>query len=520
MERLDQYIIRQFKKIPKECMIAFFSALIFGLFAHNYMLTNKLPNYDDMGVTGFGATFRLGRWFLWVLGAAVYHFDLSYSLPWFNGMISLILIAVSVALLVSVFQLKNKISVIVFAGLLIVFPSWTATFFFMFTVPYYAIALLLGVLGIFFVVKYPKGYIGGIVCTVLSLGIYQAFFPFIASLYVIVLIQKLLSGKYEAKEIIKKSFWYLAILLLAMICYAIITQITLAVTGQQMASYRGLEDVSDFSVKRILSSFREIFACFYHLCIDNGYEISNNLILRAGFGISFLLWLGESILCLRVFLRKSQKLESICFVVLTLALFISIGGIYIMCPQKEAVYLLMRYAYALVPIYPLVLMDSSIAMVGNERKMVFCENISILVIFCMTFSYCHFANAQYLSMELSLKQAIGFYTPIITQIKSLEGFDDTTEVIFVKNNQSEITDGTLYCNDVMRIFDVTGRDSILAQTGSLRYLLSLYCGFQPKEFSYLLEKDCTIEEVKNMPSYPQNGSIQMIDGKAVVRLSR
>ena len=58
MERLNQLIKKQYAKVPKECKIAVVSVIVFGLLAHNYMFTNKLPNYDDMGITGFGATFR------------------------------------------------------------------------------------------------------------------------------------------------------------------------------------------------------------------------------------------------------------------------------------------------------------------------------------------------------------------------------------------------------------------------------------------------------------------------------
>lgn len=103
----------------------------------------------------------------------------------------------------------------------------------------------------------------------------------------------------------------------------------------------------------------------------------------------------------------------------------------------------------------------------------------LLVFFIMNLIYCHFANAQYLSMDLGLKQAIGFYTPIITQIKSLEGYTDETKVIFIGVNETVIDDKTMYHNDIMEKFDISGRDSILSQTGSLSYLLSIYGSFNP-----------------------------------------
>ena len=41
----------------------FLSGLVFGLAAHMYMLTNKLPNHDDIeSMFGKGATVTSGRW--------------------------------------------------------------------------------------------------------------------------------------------------------------------------------------------------------------------------------------------------------------------------------------------------------------------------------------------------------------------------------------------------------------------------------------------------------------------------
>lgn len=519
MERIDQMMQKKYEKIPKECKIAFLSAIILGLLAHNYMFTNKLPNYDDMGVTGFGATFRLGRWFLWVLGAILYHLDFSYSLPWINGIVSIVLISISASMLTYIFRIKNKITIILISGILIVFPSWTATFFFMFTVPYYAIAIFLGVFGLYLTVKNKNGFWGGVICTVLSLGIYQAFFPFIASIYVIVLIQKLIREE-DVNSCIVKSFKYLFLLLFALAFYALITKLTLWITNQQLASYRGLDNVNVFSKDKLRMILEEIFSCFPSLCINNNYEVSYNLLLKIGYIVSFCIWFWQSVIYIYTLFKKNNTKKCIWFVVLSVALFVSINGISIMCPEADAVYILMRYSYVVILFYPVLLVNEYIEIYGCNVKEILCEDICVLVLLGMSISYIHFANAQYLSMELGLKQTIGFYTPIITQIKSLEGYTDELGVVFVGISDDKIEDKTMYRNDVMRIFDISGRDSVLSQTYSLQYFLSVYCGFSPLQFEYYMgDGNAGIEEVVNMPVYPQSGSIKIIDKKVVVKLA-
>ena len=385
----------------------------------------------------------------------------------------------------------------------------------------YSFAVFLGVLGIFLAAKYGKGYIPAVICIVLSLGIYQAYFPFIASLYVMVLIKNLLTNQATlVGKSVKDSFKYLFVLLGSLAVYGVITQITLSVTGQQLASYRGMDGVGTLSFEKIGQIVKEIFSSFHSLCLSNKYELSYNLLLKLGYGISFLLWMIESIVCVYRLIRQKKNRESIWFLVLSGALFISINGICIMCSEPDAVYSLMRYAYVIIPVYPLILANMCIENFAVKAKMILCESILSCTVFVMIFSYCHFANAEYLSMELGLKQAIGFYTPIITQIKSLDGYTDETGVVFIGVDEVEIADQTMYRNEVMRKFDMSGRDNTLSQSGSLQYLLSIYCGFNPPEFEYHMGKGTMgIEEVADMPVYPEKGSIQMIDGKAVVKLA-
>ena len=54
-----------FSKIPSHLRTTFLTALGVGFFTHLYMLTNKLPNHDDISVLyGSGTTYASGRWLL------------------------------------------------------------------------------------------------------------------------------------------------------------------------------------------------------------------------------------------------------------------------------------------------------------------------------------------------------------------------------------------------------------------------------------------------------------------------
>ena len=140
------FLQRYFEKLTaaaRENMIAFVSALGFGLAAHMFAFSNKLMNADEVeSLFGKGATITSGRWGL----EAIKFIFPDASMPWLYGMVSLILLAVSACLIIRLFRIENKLMQLLLAGMVTAFPSQTGVFCFMFTSSAYALAFLLAVL--------------------------------------------------------------------------------------------------------------------------------------------------------------------------------------------------------------------------------------------------------------------------------------------------------------------------------------------------------------------------------------
>lgn len=123
-----------------------------------------------------------------------------------------------------------------------------------------------------------------------------------------VLIQNLVQNEtIRVRKKIKNSFKYLFLLVGSIILYGIITELTLLITGQQLASYRGLDNVGTISIEKIGLIIKEIFTCFASLCLGNDYELSYNVLLKAGYTIAFLFWLIESIICVYIVEPKTKN---------------------------------------------------------------------------------------------------------------------------------------------------------------------------------------------------------------------
>lgn len=512
MDRIDQVAKRAYKKIPVKFKIAFISAIIIGLIAHMYMFTNKLPNMDDLvGVDNFGVTFKNGRWFLWIVGAAAYHLNLVFSMPWLNGLITLILLACSAGVISVLLDLKSNIASAIVGAALVVFPSWTATFFYMFTAPYYALAVFMSVWAIYFTVKVKKGCLVAIPLIACAMGIYQAYLPFIATLFVVLLFLQLFEENKTYLDVLKASFFYLLNLFAGVVVYFIAMKLSLLVTHQSLNTYKGLDSMGKFSLSRIPDIFRTILVNFFGVFLNNNLEISYNLITKIMYLILFVVVLLLVVQFIYGFIQKSDYMKAIETVILLLVYILAINSIYIMC--AEGIYSLMYYSYVFLMIFPLALLDRSFGKIENYKKNSMLEWIVTLVLICGIGSYCQYANAEYLSMKLSFEQAKSYFTTIITQIKSVDGYTDNCKVALVGN---DIQDETLYRNDVMDRLMMTGRDATIAEAYSREYFIKYYCGFDAQ---YVSIDDLSEDIIKEMPVYPSDGSIQMVGNVVVVKLS-
>ena len=167
----------------------FLAALFTGLLAHGFAFTNKLLNHDEIeSLFGKGATVTSGRWGLELVKVLFP----DWSMPWIYGIISVVLLAVSVCLIVRILGIQSKPLQALLGALMLAFPSVTGTFCFMFTSSSYALAFLFAV-GSVYVYRFSRKLRLPLsaVLLVAALGIYQAYISVAACLYMLLMIEDL-----------------------------------------------------------------------------------------------------------------------------------------------------------------------------------------------------------------------------------------------------------------------------------------------------------------------------------------
>ena len=90
---------------------------------------------------------------------------------------------------------------ILLGGLIVTFPTLTATLIYMFTSSSYALSFFLSVLAVYWFQKGGMGrMLGGVVCLAFAMGIYQAYVPMTIALFVLQLICEGIRGEADAKN--------------------------------------------------------------------------------------------------------------------------------------------------------------------------------------------------------------------------------------------------------------------------------------------------------------------------------
>lgn len=218
--------IRSTLKPPHLAAAAAFGS---GLLVHLFGLVNVLHNYDDIAQQprGYGTGVTSGRWLLSIMGDFCDAIGGNFNLPTVNGLLFLLLIAVSAGLLVSVFRIRNRASAALMGVLFAVFPSAFSTLAFRYTAVYYGVAILLSVAAVWLFQRCSWGFFLSALCIACSLGIYQAYVPITIGMFVLMLLQESLSDDADFRKLLRRSLACCGVLLLGLlaVCYAYQTNV-------------------------------------------------------------------------------------------------------------------------------------------------------------------------------------------------------------------------------------------------------------------------------------------------------
>ncbi len=499
------------------------SALLWGLCAHGMTLFNKYSFHDDSSLFTLGGTYYLGRWMLGILG------DLNtwlfgstyYSLPLFNGILTILFIALCVVLLAELFQIKNRWLLTALTGVMVVFPMITSGFGYMFTVPYYFLGTLLGVLGAYLSCRTQKWYLYllGLLLMACGVGTYQAMIPvFVSAILFYALMETAKKKETEWRAFFRISCKSIVSCAGFMAIYFAIMKLSLAITGNQLSDYQGISTMGATSVKgyikRALVAYREFFSPTDGVS-GNMYPFSTDIVYR-------LLLILALIGTVNLLYRSWKKSRELCLQVLVFAVCIplAVNFIYVMC-TFEQVDSLMTYGEVMFYVYFVWLVEAGflpelpIRQIGEKARRAL-PALGLGLLLLLNVMYIRFDNICYLKAEVMQSEGISYFTMLATQIKSVEGFTDETPVVYVNEfGKYDYSSGSIGLPEFKEIKIMPYDSSSILNNYAWRITMKIWCNFDPETRDASEYEN--LPEVLEMPSYPDSGSIRMIDGVIVVK---
>ena len=493
LERLFGWLAERMRenRIPLLCGLAA------ALLAHMFAFTNKLVNADEVwSLFERGATVTSGRWGLelskWIFP--------SISMPWFYGVLSIVLLAVSACVILQLFQVRSRILQGLLAATIVTFPSVTSLFCFMFTSAPYALAFLMAVVAVYLAEQGGRvRWLISFALLVLAVGTYQAYVAVAASFFVARMIQRLLRGEGTAKEILLYGLYRLALLAVSLVVYYLISLAALRITGQSFLEYGVSRWTSVFyKIALAYSAFLHTFTKGYFAFVRSPLSVVLHLLL-----VLVTAWL-----LLRWLLRCKDRARGILLVVCLLLFPLSVYCIYLIA-EVEIIHSLVLNSF--IAVYVLAVLVGETAE-GRDRR--WSRDALLLSLVLIMAGNVFFANKIYLNLYFQYEQAYSIYTSIVAQIESSEDFGPEKKVAVIGSSGQQG-----YPMEELDAEGLMGPNKNLIQIYTRELFMKRYLGFDVSYASsaekYQLQKD---QRFKEMPCYPYYGSIQVIDDYIVVKV--
>ena len=496
----------------KRLKTIFFCVFTFGLVAHGYSFFNGNFSHDslfDLYELSPDPMIAVGRYF-----RPVYRLIRGdFALPVISGFLLMLFMALSIYLLTDTLPIRKPFFLILTCGILITNASVTllnATY--IHDADSYGFALLLVVLGIYITVKFKRGIFFAPLLYMLSLGLYQAYINVAIFVFLLLALVSLLEGASVKQEYLKGLFRMISVGV-GMALYFIGYKVVLMITGiSQSDGYNSVSRTGGLSLRNIAHRF--------YYCLKSELEwliYPRNRVTWLITGITVVLMAVAIWLVITLLSRMKSSKRPIPGVIGIFAMIpFGINTITILSDQYHEL-----TTFSLFFLYILVVVLIELYLKNNDRIKIGSgiTYVSALLLCIIIFDNCIYSNQVYLKKEMENAATLSVLTRMIGRMEGTEGYvPGETECAII----GILDEGPLSQHRAGFDYDTGGLwynyNTSYPETYPiyLNYYLDYPVNFVSDDKLTALENT---PEVKNMPFFPAEDSVKMVDGVMVVKLS-
>lgn len=510
--------IKRNRKLIFLCLIATFA---WGLLTHSYIFLHSSFSHDSLNefnaeVFGNDWRIQLGRIFV-----PAYRFIVrdSITLPWLIGVLSLLYISLAVFLIVKLFDIHSTVLTVVISGI------FTANITVIATAATYIhdldcnmLALALAVFSVYLWKNFDKGFLYGIIPLCLSIGLYQSYISVAITLIILYLVMKLLDGEQFGNSF-KQGIKSIGMIIGAVVLFFIAMKIVCNITDISImtGNYNSIDTVFSMSIPEIIYTAINgyIRTCYKILTVTSVYP---RIMVFAVHAIMIVIP-GVIILC-RVFQKKIKIKEKILTLVLIALLPVSMNIVYPLTGGMS--HDLMEFGFWLVYLFVLLIAWWAIEHFKALKPLLKYGQrfVTVCLVFLVLWGNVQTANAAYLKKDLEQQANLSLFTRIVYQMENYDGYvTGETPVVFVGTPEALLDT----IPGFEQIYNITGCwNSFVLNSGEpdryrayFDYILLNPAIMADSELWLQMQSD---SRVTNMPCYPAEGSVAIVDGVLVVKM--
>ncbi len=511
-ETMPDIVNNTWKKIPMVYKVCYLTSLTVGLIVHFFMLTNKITNIDDIiCVPGVGGGPVLGRWFQ----EPVHDFFSPWSSPAFNGIMAILFISAAACFIVSSLGIKSITGAVLISVMLMTMPSIASNMYYMYLAPTFGFAILLSTINVYLTVKYRFGWIIGAVLQFFSMALYQAYFGFTTSLYVLIIILYLIDGK-QVNEAFKKGVFCVINLALTMAAYLISLKFV------DLSDYKGLSTIGQSSLTDVLHSI----ARAYHRVLQYFVMEPESFMVGSPTLFNRILCLLLVVLIVYLMIKQkvfTEKIRAILLIALLAVMPLSMGLVYVMASTVSHASTVMILSYVVL-YFSLIAGMERIRINSDEKKTGFAAILTFAIFFGLIFeaySEARIINNAYYRSYMAQHRVMEYYNRILTKLYDTEGYQYDDEVLLLGGFYPDpvpVSNHNMNGDELEDFEGATLEDHIFLP-GNRERCLQLWFGVNTASISGDLRAEVMdTAEFEAMPIYPAEGCVQKINDIWVVKM--
>lgn len=501
--------------------IAWLTCVLTGYVVHLFAFTNLIPNSD--GLSRMYDTQQMTISGRWMLHFASYFNDFT-QMPAVIAAVALFFLGAAAALCVGLLGLRSRVLAGLTGAVLAAFPCLGYTFLYLFTASAYCIAIFLAVLAVVLARRALEGrfaplpFLGAALALACAMGIYQAYAAVAISLALLLVLARTMDPESDFRGTLTFGLGLVGFLALGAALYYGILLVFLKVKGLTLLSYLGMDAASSgypFAQLPglILAAYKQVIAFFFIPGAANAFGNRWFVLCSLIAGVLGLLAF------LRVYLPLNREVWRPLGALLLLALLpLGMDFMQILSPYSLPTPL-MKYAFVCLYLALLLLLDRGERTAAPAPRLGTGLSLGclawaalLLVVFLNTNNLLYTASAQ------AHRATESYLTRLYARVEDCPDYEPGMEVVIIgaipADQIAQPLDSLLQVEHYSVPYGV-----VPTLNKHIYYYLQDWLNLpveEPDEATMLAVSRSAA--FRAMPLYPAQGSVQVLDGRAVVKL--